>query len=447
MSTPATTRAVTIRGAVLVRDEGLLEADVRIEDGRIADIGTVSTAHAEEIDGSGLHLLPGVVDAHVHFREPGLTHKECLATATAAALKGGVTSFLEMPNTAPATIDRQRLDEKLALAAASARAHYGFYIGATLDNLAELVAAERTPGIKIFVGSSTGNMLVDDQEVLERIFAETTLPICVHAEDEAMVLANAARLAHRRDAAAHSEVRHPEAAARSVARVVDLATRHRHRLHVLHVSTRGELDALPAPAGDGTAPLVSAEVCYPHLFLDEGAYAELDCFAKINPPLRAPEEREAMWPALRAGRFWTIGSDHAPHLPEEKRKSYPAAPSGMPSVENGLPLMLDAASRGLVPLTLLPRLMSRQPAQLWGLRGKGAIELGYDADLVLVDLQREAVVRGWQQWTRCGWSAFEGRTLRGWPVRTLLLGETAYLDGALVGEPRGRELSFERAAG
>ena len=429
--------SVSIRGASLVLEDRIEEGDLRVEDGVIVAVGGDCPGRGiEEIDATGLTLMPGVIDAHVHFREPGLTHKEDLKSGSAAAVRGGVTAFHEQPNTKPAATSQAQIDAKRSLASGRSYAHYGFYIGATLDNLADLKSATRTPGIKIFVGSSTGNMLVDDQNVLEAIFAETRLPICVHAEEESLVMANFERLKDRTDALAHSSVRTPEAAARSVARVCDLAVRHEHRLHILHVSTTDELAALV------DHPCVSAEICYPHLFLDTDAYERLGCQAKINPALRSPEERHAMWPALRSGRFMTIGSDHAPHLLEEKAAGYPGAPSGMPSVEMGLPLMLDASHRGEISLPRLVQLMCTNPAKVWNIPRKGRLAVGYDADLVLVDRNQTRVVRNEDQWTRCGWSAWHGSELVGWPVRTLIMGKTVVQNDSLVSEPTGSALVY-----
>ena len=428
---------IVFKDAHIVSGTEIRHGDVLVEDGIIVRVDvSIDVPGAEEVPVEGKHLLPGVIDGHVHFREPGLVHKENISTGSAAAVRGGVTSFLEMPNTKPATTDQTRVDEKLEIAARTSYANYGFFVGATDDNLEQLKSAQRVAGIKVFMGSSTGNMLVDDQTVLERIFAETRLPIAVHAEEEQAVQRNFEQLRGRTDAAAHSLVRTPAAAASSVARASDLAVRHEHRLHVLHMSTRVELDALRRHR------CVSGEICYPHLFLDAGAYERLDCFAKINPPLRDPAEREAMWTALREGAFACVSSDHAPHLVAEKESGYPAAPSGMPSVENGLSLMLDAHNRGLVELTDVARLLCEGPAEIWGMTGKGRIKEGYDADCVVFDLNVERTIRNSDQWTRAGWSAWDGVTVKGLPVLTMVMGVIVVNDDELVSEPCGHALEY-----
>jgi dihydroorotase len=431
------TDRLVIKNTTMVFDDRLFEGDLLVERGRISQIGgEIASSGVREIDGEGLHLLPGVIDAHVHFREPGMTHKESLGSGSAAAARGGVTAFIEMPNTKPETISQDRVDEKIALAKESAFVHFGFYVGATVDNLEVLKTVRNVAGIKIFVGSSTGNMLVDDQETLEAIFRETALTICVHAEDEAMVQANFRRTMGSTDPATHSLVRNPEAAARSVARLSKLAVKYNHRLHLLHQSTQAELSACI------DSPIITAEVCYPHLFLDTDAYESLGCLAKINPALRSPEEPLAMWEAIRAGKIDTIGSDHAPHTLEEKEMGYPEAPSGMPSVELGLPLMLDAHNRGKLSLVALSQLMSTGPARVWGIEGKGQIAEGLDADLVLVDLALEKKVDNGEMWTRSGWSAWHGTRLKGWPVQTILMGKPVMIQDRLVSDPLGEALSY-----
>lgn len=432
-----------IRGATCVLPTGLARVDVLIEDDRILGIDPPETAAADEVvDASGLHLLPGVVDDQVHFREPGLTHKEDLRTATRACAKGGVTSFLEMPNTKPATITVERLSEKLALASEKCLVNYGFYIGATPDNVSELQAATRTPGIKIFIGSSTGDLLVDQQAALERIFAETTLPICAHCEDEATVRANAAALDGGRDFPDHSRIRDERAAIIATTRALDLAFRHQHRFHVLHVSTAAETELLRDPRG-----LITAEACPHHLLFQVDDYARLKSLVQMNPSIKTAADNAGLWDALRDGRLQVIATDHAPHTWEEKDQPYPKSPSGLPAVENSLALMLDSVHQGRCTLEQVVHWMCDAPARVWDLVNKGRIAEGYDADLVLVDLQKSQVVRHQDQVTKCGWTPWDGVTLTGWPVRTWVLGQTVFQDGQIDDAVRGREILFDHARG
>jgi dihydroorotase len=418
-------------------------ADVLIDGTRIAAIDPARGTRADEtIDAAGLHLIPGAIDDHVHFREPGLTHKEDLWTAGRACVKGGVTSFLEMPNTNPATTNRARLEEKLALAAEKCSANYGFYIGATLDNIEELKAARRTPGIKIFIGSSTGDLLVDDQAALERIFAETTLPICAHCEDEATVRRNAAALAGGREVADHSKIRDHAAAIIATRRACDLARRHNHRFHVLHVSTAGELEIIHEHRG-----IVTAETCPHYLLFNVDDYARLGTLIQMNPALKTAEDNAALWNALLDGTLQVVATDHAPHTLEEKRRPYPKSPSGLPAVENLLPLLLNEVSRGRCTLEQVVRWTAENPARVWDIVGKGKIEEGADADLVLVDLNKTATVRNADQATKCGWSPWDGALLTGWPVRTWVMGRTAWADGQWAAAARGREIPFDHSLG
>uniref|UniRef100_A0A7C4LNA9 Dihydroorotase n=1 Tax=Schlesneria paludicola TaxID=360056 RepID=A0A7C4LNA9_9PLAN len=432
-----------IRGATCVLPAGQARVDVLIENHRILAVDPPATARADElVDATGLHLLPGVVDDQVHFREPGLTHKEDLRTATRACAKGGVTSFLEMPNTRPTTTTCERLAEKLALAAQKCLVNYGFYMGATPDNIAELQAARRTPGIKIFIGSSTGDLLVDQQAALERIFAETTLPICAHCEDEATVRSNAARLGGGRQYSDHSLIRDERAAMIATQRSIDLARRHRHRFHVLHVSTAAETELLRDPFG-----LVTAEVCPHHLFFNINDYARLGALVQMNPSVKTEADNRGLWQALRDGLIQVIATDHAPHTLQEKQQPYPQSPSGIPAVENSLALMLDAAHRGLCTLEQVVHWMCDAPARVWDLVNKGRIAEGYDADLVLVDLRKVATIRNAEQLTKCGWSPWDGVTLTGWPVRTWVRGQTVFQDGRIDETIRGAEIEFDHARG
>jgi len=436
-----------IRDATVVLPTGSVRTSVLLAGRTIAAIDpAVHTAADEVVSARGLHLLPGVIDDQVHFREPGLTHKEDLHTATRACAKGGVTTFLEMPNTLPTTTTVQRLHEKLALAASKCLVNYGFYIGATPHNLAELKQATRTPGIKIFIGSSTGEMLVDDQAALEAIFAETRLPICAHCEDEATVRANAARLAGTTNVADHSRVRDHAAAIVATRRAIDLAFRHRHRFHVLHVSTGDEADLVADHRG-----LITSEVCPHHLFFHTGDYARLGTLVQMNPSLKTADDNRRLWQALVDGRIQVIATDHAPHTLEEKQKPYSpghgGSPSGLPAVENSLALLLNEVSRGRTSIEQVVSWMCDAPARVWDIVGKGRIEAGYDADLVLVDLNKTATVRNEEQETKSRWSPWHGESLTGWPVRTWVLGREVFRDGRIDEAVRGGETEFDHSRG
>jgi dihydroorotase len=434
---------ILIENATVQLPSGGQRLSVLVDGETIADIDPAATLRVDQrIDARGLHLLPGVVDDQVHFREPGLTHKEDLWHASHACAKGGVTTFLEMPNTRPAATTQQLLEEKLALGAKHSLVNYGFYIGATPHNLDDLKKAHRTPGIKIFIGSSTGDLLVDDQEALEQIFAETRLPITAHCEDEATVRANAARLAGTHDVADHSRIRDHQAALIATRRAVDLAVRHRHRFHVLHVSTGAEAEFLA-----DHHRLITAEACIHHLLLNVDDYPRLGTLIQMNPSLKTAEDNQQLWRALRDGRLQVVATDHAPHTLEEKNQPYPQSPSGLPCVENSLALMLDQVHRGTCTLEQVVHWMCDAPARVWDLMGKGRIEVGYDADLVLVDLEREETVENDRQQTKCRWSPWHGQTLRGWPVRTWVMGHEVFCDGRFDESIRGQEARYDHARG
>jgi len=432
-----------IKNAQVVMPDSLERISVVVDGERIADIDPARQLMVDEvIDAAGLHLMPGVIDDQVHFREPGLTHKEDLATASRACAKGGITTFLEMPNTVPATITQARLEEKLSLAASKSLVNFGFYIGATTENLDELRRAHRTPGIKIFIGSSTGDLLVDEQESLERIFSETTLPITAHCEDESTVRANAAQLAGTSDVADHSRIRDHQAALIATRRARDLAFRHLHRFHVLHVSTGAETELLADHRG-----LITGEACLHHLLFNTNDYARLGTLVQMNPSLKTAGDSEELWRALADERLQVIATDHAPHTAEEKNKPYPTSPSGIPAVENSLALMLNEVHNGRCTLPQVVHWMCDAPARVWDIIGKGRIAPGYDADLVLVDLGRTAEIRNENQVTKCGWSPWHGVQLTGWPVRTWTMGHEVFRDGQFNTDRLGREAQFDHARG
>lgn len=429
-----------IRGADVVLPEGISRVDVLIEGEQILGVDPPANAAVDEtIDGTGLHLLPGIIDDQVHFREPGLEHKEDLHTGSLACAKGGVTTFLEMPNTNPTTTTCEALEDKLRRASEKCVVNYGFYIGATGDNVDVLQQVQRTPGIKIFIGSSTGNLLVDQQEALERIFAETTLPICAHCEDESTVRANRERIGGGSEYRDHSKIRDHAAALISTQRAVALSEKYRHPFHVLHVSTAQEVEFLA-----GRPAWVTAEACPHHLLFHLDDYDRLGAKVQMNPSIKTQADNRALWDGLRNGVIEVVATDHAPHTLEEKDQPYPNSPSGLPAVENSLALMLDARQRGECTLEQIVEWMCAAPARVWNIANKGRIAEGYDADFVLVDLQKRQTVRDAEQLTKSGWSPWDGVELTGWPVRTLVMGTTVFQDGKVDATQRGREATYLR---
>ncbi|MEM7261545.1 MAG: dihydroorotase [Planctomycetota bacterium] len=432
-----------ISGGSCVLPSGVAEVDVIFEGATIVDIDPAKTLEVDEtIDATGLTVMPGAIDDQVHFRDPGLTHKEDLHTGSLAAAKGGVTTFLEMPNTKPETITVERLHQKLELASTKAVVNYGFFIGATPSNVAETRAAERTPGIKIFIGSSTGDLLVDEQAALEQIFAETTLPITAHCEDETLVRRNAEALDGGRELRDHSKIRDHEAAVIATTRALDLAHRHDHRFHVLHVSTAQEVELLRDHRNR-----ITAEACPHHLFFHIEDYDRLGARVQMNPSIKTAEDNRVLWSALLDGTIQVIATDHAPHTLEEKAQPYPASPSGLPAVENSLALLLDRAHHGECTIEQIAHWMCDAPARVWDMVGKGRLEVGYDADIVLVDRAREHTILDEEQVTKSRWSPWHGTKLVGLPVRTIVGGQTVFLDGELDPNVRGREVKFDHARG
>jgi dihydroorotase len=431
-----------IRNARIARPDGTtFEGDVACEDGRISRIDPAITAAAREtIDAAGKLLLPGVIDPQVHFREPGNEHKEDLGSGSRAAVRGGVTSFLEMPNTAPPTTTQAALDEKLARAAQKSVANYGFFIGATPDNLEALNTATPACGIKIFMGSSTGSLLVNRPEDLERIFANGTRLIAVHAEDEARIHARRVQFAGRTDPAVHSEIRDNETARLATELALTLSKKYKRRLHILHLSTREEVAMLRAdkPAW------VTAEVIPNHLLLNTGDYARLGTLVQMNPPIRSPQDNAALWAGLHDGIIDFIATDHAPHTLEEKQQAYPSTPSGMPGVETSLPLMLTAMHEGRCTLAEIQKWMCYGPAEAYRIPNKGKILEGWDADLTLVDIEHARPVRNEETFTKVRWSPWNGRELRGWPLYTIVNGEIAFDNGHIREQVRGRPLTYLR---
>ena len=445
--------SLIVRNAQVLLPSGEIQPrEVAVSDGKITAVGTKLSVsnNIRAIDGNGLTLLPGVIDSQVHFREPGLTHKEDLFAATCACAKGGVTSFLDMPDTLPPTITQVELAEKLAIAASKSLVNYGFFIGATADNLPDLRAAGPTCGIKVAMGSSPNPLLVAAEATIESIFAAGTstetspgvLPgnqlIAVHAEDPARSLARQALFAERTDLAAHSRVKDSQTALNAVKLALKLSKKYQRRLHILHLSAGEEAELLRRDKPSW----VTADVTPQHLLLDESVYDKIETLAQTNPPLRAERDRELLWQALLDGIIDFIATDHEPHTLAEKSQPYPNSPSGMPGIETALPLMLTQAKENRCTIAQVSNWMSTAVAQAYQIQNKGLIEPGYDADLVLVDLTTYRPVLREELKTKCGWSPFEGWTLTGWPVTTVVGGQVVYDRGKLDTKVRGKALAF-----
>ena len=455
---PSADATLLIRNAqVLLSDGNFQSADVWIEGGVIGQIGPNLERDADTvIEANQLTLLPGVIDPQVHFREPGLEHKEDLTTASRACARGGVTSFLEMPNTKPLTINQDALNDKLTRAAQKSFVNFGFFIGATAENLPDLQTATPTPGIKIFMGSMHGDLLVDQEAALDRIFATGTRLIAVHAEDQARIAQRRQEFAGSTDPAIHSVIQDNQAALNATQLALKLSKKYQRRLHILHLSTAEEAELLrhDKPAW------VTAEVTPQHLLLNTGDYEKLGSLIQMNPPIRSVHDNAVLWQALQDGVIDFIATDHAPHTLAEKGRANAAnpadeeatsttvflepakVPSGMPGVETSLPLMLTQAMQGRCSVAQVSRWMSTAVAKAYGIVGKGAIASGYDADLVMVDLDTYHPVLREELQTKCGWSPFEGWSLTGWPVMTIVGGQVVYERGQFNQQVRGRALTF-----
>jgi dihydroorotase len=438
---PTTTTLIIRDARVFLPDGEWLMGDVLVENGTIAAIAESLPvgSYDREIAAAGLTLLPGVIDPQVHFREPGLEHKEDLATASRACVKGGVTSFLEMPNTKPLTTTQGTLNDKLALAASKSLANYGFFIGATPANLPDLNTANPTPGIKIFMGSAHGDLLVSEAETIEKIFASGTRLIAVHAEDQDRIVERRELFRDRwQEPRIHSTIQDDIAALEATKLAIDLSEKYQRRLHILHLSTGIEAEYLR----ERKPAWVTAEVTPQHLLLNLEDYDRIGTLAQMNPPLRTQEDNDILWSALLDGTIDFIATDHAPHTLEEKSQAYPNSPSGMPGVETSLPLMLTQAMAGKCSIAQVINWMSTAVAKGYGIVNKGQITVGFDADLTLVDLANYRQLTRSELATKCGWSPFEGWHLTGFPVYTIVGGSVAFDRGKFDDTVRGKALTF-----
>lgn len=431
-----------VRGGTVVNHAGEGQADIGVAGGKFAAIGNLSGFAAEvEIDARGLHVLPGVIDTQVHFREPGNEHKEDLETGTRAAALGGVTAVFEMPNTAPPTTTAEALNDKLRRAKGRAHVDHAFYVGATAENADQLGELERLPGccgIKTFMGSSTGSLLVGDDEGLDRVLKNINRRGAFHAEDEAR-LNERKNLAREGDWTSHPEVRDDQTALKAVQRLVEGARRHGKRVHILHVSSAIEMEYL------ATAKDVATVETLPQFLTFAGPqiYEKLHAFAQMNPPIRYAADLATLWAiGIDQGVVDIIATDHAPHTREEKAQPYPKSPSGMPGVQTLVPVMLTHVNEGRLSLQRFVDLSSAGPQRVFGIEGKGRIALGYDADLTLVDMKARRVIRAEDQATRVGWTPFDGFEAKGWPLATIIRGELVMSDGELVAPSLGEPIRF-----
>ena len=437
---------LVIRGATVVNHDGTGVRDIGIRHGRIAALGDLRAAKsADVLDVGGLHVLPGVIDSQVHFREPGLEQKEDLETGARAAVMGGVTAVFEMPNTKPLTTDAAALADKVRRARNRMYCDFAFYVGGTRENVDELPALERlesSAGIKVFMGASTGDLLVEDEPSLDRIIAKISRRAAFHAEDEARLRARA-HLRSPGDASSHPVWRDEEAAMIATKRLVGLAEKYGKRVHVLHISTADEIAWLR-----DHKEWASCEVTPNHLTLTAPeCYERLGTFAQMNPPVRDARHQAGIWAGIADGTVDVLGSDHAPHTEEEKHHPYPDSHSGMTGVQTLVPIMLDHVNAGRLSLARFVDLTSAGPQRLFGIRNKGRIAVGYDADLTIVDMNRtETITNAWIQ-SRSRWTPFDGTRVKGWPVGAFVRGRRVMWQGAIEGVAAGAPVRFYEGAG
>lgn len=444
MSQEQTVYDLILEGGTCVLPSGTTVADIGIIGDKIADIGTLTMAQAKARQTCrGLHILPGVIDTQVHFREPGAPQKECLETGMQAAAAGGVTSVFEMPNTNPLTVTPDTLQDKLDRAAGGAWTDYAFYFGGTAQNAKNLPEWENLPGvcgIKIFMGSSTGDLLTETDDAVRAVLSNGKRVVAVHSEDEAMMRAAKDEILGQgtADVSLHPVWRSVEAAVSSTKRLIRISKETNRRVHVLHISTAEELPLLQEAKG-----MVTCEVLPNHLTLSAPeCYERLGSLAQQNPPIREERHREALWKAVQNGLIDILGSDHAPHTWEEKSASYPNSPSGTPGVQTLVPVMLNHVNQGRLSLERFVDLTAYGPARIHQILEKGRIAAGYDADFTIVDMQREETITNAQQKSRAGWTPYDGMKVKGWPVMTVIRGHTVMRDGELT-EKIGRPVRFK----
>jgi dihydroorotase len=441
---------ILIKSATIVNENQQIIADILVKDGLIEQINKqIDVVADQEINAEGLYLFPGVIDDQVHFREPGLTHKADIYSESRAAVAGGITSFMEMPNTVPNTLTQELLEDKYEIASRNSLANYSFFMGASNDNLDEVLRTDikNVCGIKVFMGSSTGNMLVDDPGTLENLFAQSPMLIATHCEDEATIKSNLNHykqlLGDNIPVKLHPKIRSEEACYLSSSMAVELAKKHNTRLHILHISTEKETHLF-----DNTIPLkekrITAEACIHHLWFTDADYETKGNLIKWNPAVKTEHDRDGILKAVLDGRIDVIATDHAPHTIEEKAQPYLQAPSGGPLVQHALPAMLELHHQGKISLEQVAQKMAHNVADCFQIENRGYIREGYFADLVLVDLDNPWTVNKGNILYKCKWSPFEGTTFRSKIIHTIVSGNLAWSNDRFTTDIPGKRLSFER---
>ncbi|AWC24764.1 dihydroorotase [Aminobacter sp. P9b] len=439
----ATTFDLILKGGTVVNHDGIGVRDVGVTNGRIAAIGNLGSASAgETIDCLGLHILPGVVDSQVHFREPGLEHKEDLESGSRAAVLGGVTAVFEMPNTNPLTTSEAALADKVSRATARMHCDFAFWVGGTRENAKDVAELERLPGvagIKVFMGSSTGDLLVEDDEGVASILRNTRRRAAFHSEDE-FRLRERQGLRIENDPSSHPIWRDEIAALQCTERLVRIARQERARIHVLHISTAEEIAFL-----EHHKDVATCEATPHHLTMSADDYARLGTLLQMNPPVRAARHRDGIWHGIGQGVVDVLGSDHAPHTLAEKAKPYPASPSGMTGVQTLVPIMLDHVNAGRLTLERFVDLASHGPNRIFGMARKGRIAAGYDADFTVVDMKRKETITNAQAGSKAGWTPYDGKQVTGWPVGTIVRGTRVMWQGEITTPSQGRAVEFSEA--
>ena len=421
-------------------DKDLKGQDIAVKDGKIIEIGKINTETKETFDAKNLIVLPGCIDTQTHFREPGSTDTEDLNSGSRAAIVGGITGVFEMPNTNPPTSNKIEFQKKLDLAKNRMYCNYAFYFGATADNasdLADLKNLEGCCGVKLFAGSSTGNLLVAKEDDIEKVFKNTSKVVSVHSEDEEVLNKNK-KLIKNGDVHSHPVWRSEECAISSTRRIVKIAERYKKKAHILHVTTKQEVDFLSQHKAD-----ITFEITPQHLTIyAPDCYDKLGSYAQMNPPIRDKSHYDRLWYAIKNNYNDTIGSDHAPHLKKNKEKTYPNSPSGMPGVQTLMPVMLNHINEGKLTLEQLINFVCENPVKIFGIKNKGFIKEGYDADFTIVDMNKKIVIKNEKIESKCGWSPFHEFEFKGNPVAAIIAGQIKMRDGKIIGDPTGKPILF-----